>query len=151
MNNPSYNRYFQRMRTTTNTTGSEACIEIIGPSLPNKVTFIKKLDINLATAVASVFQVGRPTAAGVTPTSPTALFALDGGDNSLATWALAWATSPTIPNQNFNRFSLPATVGARYEIEYPGQGIMLRQNQTFVIFNIGVVGILDVAVTISEF
>ena len=151
MGNPNYNRYFQRMRTTTNTTGSQACIEIIGPSLPNKITFIKKLDINLATAVASVFQVGRPTAAGVTPTSPVQLFSLDGGDDSLATWALAWGTSPTIPNENFNRFSLPATVGTRYEIEYPDQGLALRQNETFIIYNVGTVGVLDVAVTISEF
>ena len=142
-------RRFQRCRTTINTTGSEACLEIIGPSA-NRISLIESIDITLATAVATTLLVGRPTAIGVTPTSPVPLWPLDNGDNSLATLALAWANTPTTPVNLFNRVTLPATIGSRIVLTYP-DGVALRNGQTFVLFNVGTIGILDVAVTLIEF
>lgn len=144
-----YLRYFRRARTTSNTTASQACMEILGPTVAKRISYIKELDVTLNTAVASILLAGRPTAAGITPVA-SALYALDGGDDSLATYALSWGTSPTIPNKNFNRLTFPATIGTRLIVTFPGNGLALRQNETFVLFNSGTVGTFDVSVTILE-
>lgn len=142
---------FRRLRTTTNTTTGEANTEIIGPSIQGKVSLVTKIHLTLTTAVATTLLIGRPAAKGVTPTSPVPLWSLRGpsGDGSVATWALAWGTSPTSPTVVFDRVTFPATVGTTRELIYTG-GIALKDGGTLVIFNVGTTGVLDIAVEVTE-
>jgi hypothetical protein len=135
-------------RRTTNVTGSNAATEFIaGATHRAKVV---EAGIIMAAATASVFMIGRPAAAGVTPTAPVLLLPEDIGDSAPeCKTALAWGTSPTDPTAAFRRPNLPATIGAGIIFTFP-RGIMLAVNGTLVIQNVGTTGVVDCHLVADE-
>lgn len=135
-------------RRTTDVTTAHACIEIIAAATPRPK--IMEIGIFLAAATASVFGLGRPDAAGDTPTGPIAVLAEDEGDPAgTTTTALAWATSPTAPTQYIRRIALPATIGTGVIWTFP-RGLVIPVSGTIVIMNIGATGVADVYVVVEE-
>lgn len=130
---------------TSNVTNANAIVEILAGS---KGCRLRVLNFTLATAVAGVFGVGRPAAAGVTPTTPVP-FLSDGADASLARIALAWGTSPTAPAAYFKRVSTLATIGSLFSVSV-GNGIWIPLGTTLVLFNITGGPTLDLDLEIDE-
>lgn len=138
--------YFQGVRTS-NVTISNAALEIIAGISGCRVMGIY---ITVASAAASVFGVGRPAVAGITPTTPTQFPPVGAsGARSLASVALAWATSPTNPAVFYRRCSLPTTIGAVRDFVFR-DGIWLPPSTTLVLQNITGNGLADVDIDISE-
>lgn len=145
---------FQLGLRTSNVTSTQAILEIIAGAKP---CWLRSLRITLATGVTGVFGLGRPAAAGLTPTSPVALLSSDGTGNSQAKVALAWATSPTSPVNFFERMSVPATIGAIRDVptvltqdSSSYAGILIPANTTLVLFNITGGPTLDVGINVNE-
>lgn len=95
---------------TTVTTPDEAAMDLkAGASLVHN---IKEIGINLLTATASTYGLGR---SGNVPTQTTPVL-LQAEDPSAAACsagcAVAWSVAPTVPAAFFRRVSLPPTVGA---------------------------------------
>lgn len=124
-------RYSQG-RLTTNTTSNNAILEIINSST-TKSAFIKRLVITQGTAAAGVIEIGRPTAKGITPTTPVALESDDDAAAGSLTSALAWGTAPTRPTTFLRRANFLATVGDARTFEFIGKGLRLAPGQTLVV------------------
>jgi hypothetical protein len=105
----------------------------------------------MAAATASTFGLGRPAAIGVTPTSPVTLLSDDPNDAASGVQtALAWSGSaPTAPTNFFERFQLPATVGAGIIVTFP-KGIIIPVSSSLVIWNISATGVADINVRVEE-
>ncbi|HMF88747.1 MAG TPA: hypothetical protein VK575_11770 [Gemmatimonadaceae bacterium] len=142
---------FTRAERTTNVTINNAAIEIIAGA---KGCFLRALSLTLNAATASVFGIGRPAAAGITPTTPVPFHSQGKpGDVSVARYALAWGTSPTAPAVYHGRVSLPATIGAGWT--WPPnsnqlQKIWIPPLETLVLFNITGTSAADVVMEIEE-
>lgn len=141
---------FQLGLRSSNVTSANAVLEIIAVVGCR----LKTLNISLATGVTGVFGVGRPAAAGITPTTPTRFLSDDGVGFSQAQVALAWGTSPTAPAAFHHRVSMPATVGALRDIMpfnvERGHGIWIPAGATLVLFNITGGPTLDVSMDLEE-
>jgi len=143
------------VRTSNVTTNNAICEIIAGPLKP---CWLKILQATLATAVTGVFGLGRPAAAGITPTSPAQFLSEMGvGAGSEARLALAWGTSPTVPAAFFNRMSAPATIGAIRDVVLTSAwaqsghgGICVPAGSTLVLFNITGGPTLDLSLSIDE-
>lgn len=137
---------FQQAVRTSNVTNAQAILEIIAG---NRGCRVKAIYITLATAVTGVFGVGRPAAAGITPTTPTTFGPIDGvGDRSMTAIALAWGTSPTAPTLFFRRVSVPATIGAIRDT--PVLDVYVPAGATLTLHNITGGPTLDVSIDIEE-
>lgn len=113
---------------------------------------VREIKVTLATAVASLFGIGRPAAIGVTPTSPVAVLAQEPQDPAgVTTTALAWGTPPTSPTAFLERFGLPATIGANAIFSYwNGPGLIIPVSSSIVLWNLQLNGLFDVTFTIEE-
>ena len=146
---------FELAVRSSNVTTNQAVLEVIAGI---KGCRVRSFNITLATGVTGVFGVGRPAAAGITPTTPVPFLSNDGGmtllaDSALSRVALAWGTSPTAPAQYFHRLTVPATVGAIRDImpanNEVGKGIWVPPGGTLVLFNITGGPTLDVSIDID--
>lgn len=139
--------HFLRSERSSNVTNAQSVIEIIAGA---KGCRLWSVNLSLAAATATTIGLGRPAAAGITPTTPAQFQAAEGGsDFSLSRLALAWGTSPTAPAQFYKRLSLPATIGATRDWSFPN-GIWIPAGGTLVIQNLAANGVLDVDLDISE-
>lgn len=137
-------------RRTVSGTIAEPSLEIIAASDENITLW--EMEIILATAVASVYGLGRPAAKGVNPTTPVAILPEGLGDPSEfeTLTAVAWTTTkPTVPAQFFRRISLAGNIGAyiRWNFE---KGIFIPKGQSLVLWNITANGISDVSIVVDE-
>jgi hypothetical protein len=133
-------------RRTSDGTTAAAAIEIISAG----VCFVRELQISLAAATATTLGVGRPAAAGITPTSPvTSLLEGVATDASKITTAVAWGTGPTVPASFFRRVGFPATIGSQILWQFK-DGIYLSPGQTLVVWNLASNGVIDVTVVVDE-
>jgi hypothetical protein len=134
---------FQLGVRTSNVTSAQALFEII---TNGKDCYVRNLRITLATGVTGVFGLGRPAAAGITPTTPLPFLGLGGGES----------TSPTSPTAFFERVTVPATVGFVVPVLSPFNpgtgrgGIKIPVGGTLVLFNITGGPTLDVSFDIDE-
>ena len=125
--------YSTAQRSTALTTGL-ASLSIITASTDRAV--ILECGIFLGAATASVFALGRPAAAGVTPTSPTALQADDPGSPAgVTTYCLAWGTAPTAPTIAQRRWAGPATIGTGVIFTWP-RGLVIAVSANYVHHNL---------------
>ena len=135
---------------STNVTSAQAVLEIIAGI---KGCRVKNMDFTVASAVTGVFGVGRPAAAGITPTTPVPFLPVDGiGDRSLSSVALAWGTSPTAPVVFYARATVPATIGDFNDLinSSKQQGIWIPPSTTLTLHNITGGPTLDVSIEIEE-
>lgn len=135
---------------TSNVTSANAAFELIGATaLRGRLI---EVGFTLATAVATVLGLGRPAAAGVTPTSPVTLLPEDVNDSTpVSKIALAWGTSPTSPTAFMRRFSGSA-IGQGAIWTFP-KGIVLGPSgatNSLVLFNITGGATLDAYVVVEE-
>ena len=133
---------------TTNVTIANACLEIRTAATDRPR--IMEIGIFLASAIASVFGLGRPQAIGVTPTSPVTVLQEDPGEAAgTVQTALAWGTGPTVPLQFFRRIGLPATIGTGVIWTFP-RGLIIPISSSIVIWNITAAGVADIYIVIDE-
>jgi hypothetical protein len=125
---------FETGRTTTNTTSNAAVMEIINQGTVE--AFIKAITVTQNVAAASVVGVGRPAAAGITPTAPVALSSDNGVATTLVKTALAWGTAPTSPTVFYRRADFLASIGDSRRFEFAGEGLRLAPGQTLVVWGI---------------
>jgi hypothetical protein len=96
---------------------------------------IMEIGINLLTATASTYGLGR-SGNVPTQTAPVLLQAENPGDAASVTGcAVAWAVAPTVPTQFFRRISLPATAGAGVIWTFP-RGLALAVSSSMLIWNL---------------
>jgi hypothetical protein len=115
---------------------------------------VKTIKVTLATAVASLFGVGRPAAIGVTPTSPVTVLALDPAEPAgTSQTALAWGTGPTAPTAFLERAGLPGAIGNSYVFDFtwmPGGGLLVPVSSSIVLWNLQLNALFDVTVSLDE-
>jgi hypothetical protein len=116
-------------RLTTNTTSNTCIFEIIN-SHATRAAFVKKITVTQNVAAVGVIEIGRPTAKGVTPTSPVAMETDEAGAASSVTSALAWGTAPTRPTTFLRRANMLATIGDKHDFDFGGRGVMLAPGET---------------------
>ena len=96
---------------------------------------VREAGVFQASSTRSRFGLGRPAAAGVTPTSPVLFLAEDpASPASLVNSALAWATRPTNPTEVLRRWVTPVTVGVGV-VFYFSRGILIPVSSQFVLAN----------------
>lgn len=134
-------------RRTSNTTGSQSAFAIYTPA--GAFCRVLEITITMAAATASVFGIGFPAVAGITPTAPVLLQTEENGPASLINSALAWATSPTDPTQFLRRVNLPATIGVGRTLVFP-QGLLVPASTNLVVQNIGTTGVADVEIVVDQ-
>lgn len=132
---------------TSNTTTNNAAFTIYTGSAA--IARVYEITITMAAATASVFGIGFPAVAGITPTSPVLLQTEESGPASTVNSALAWSTSPTNPNVFLRRVNLPATIGVGRTITFP-QGLIVPISTNLVIQNIGTTGAADIEIVLDE-
>lgn len=140
---------FDHAVRTSNITSANAAYELKGSTTDRTRLF--EIGFTLVTAVATNLGLGRPAAAGITPTSPVTFLGEDVNDTSAATDALAWATSPTAPTYYFRRWSGSA-IGQGAVWVFP-RGLPIEKtgaNNSLVLFNILGGATLDVYIVISD-
>lgn len=140
-------QYSRTIRTSATGSGAAAWELIAGP-LPIKVV---EIGIAIVNATASTFALGRPAAAGITPTTPVFLLNPSNGDAGACRTrlAVAWGTGPTIPAAYFRQCSLPATAGVE-RIWAFSRGIVVPALGTLILWTLSTVSIADVYVVIEE-
>jgi len=135
-------------RRTTNVTSGAAAHTIYTGATERAA--LLEAGIFMAAATASTYGLGRPAAAGATPTSPVVLEAEDPANTaSLVNSALAWGTSPTSPTQTLRRWASPATIGTGVIFTFP-RGIIIAISSNFVLQNLATNGVCDSYYTIDE-
>lgn len=138
-------------RRTTGVTNATAALELIASSV--RRPRLVECGVFLGAATASTYGIGRPGAAGVTPTSPVLLLPEDVNDPNATTTssstALAWGTGPTAPTDFHRRISLPATIGTGVIWTFP-KGIVLAASATYVLWNLATNGAVDAYVVVDE-
>lgn len=139
--------YTLSQRTSDGTTGAAAWEIIAG----TKAIAVRELSIALAAATASTFGIGRPAAAGITPTSPV-LFQSTAkpGTTALAKAAVAWGTGPTVPAAFLRRIGFPATIGSSIVWSFSENGILIPAGGTLVVWNLASNGVADVWALVEE-
>lgn len=136
------------VRTSNVTTGA-ANVELIG-SIVIRSKLIE-IGFTMVAATATTVGLGRPAAAGVTPTSPVTLVGEDNNDVPTTKTALAWGTSPTAPTVYMRRYGA-AAIGAGQIWTFP-RGIVLEKsgaNNSLVLFNITGGSVMDVYFVVEE-
>jgi hypothetical protein len=135
---------------TTNVTTGQAVVELIGATALR--ARLIEIGFTLVTAVATQLGLGRPAAAGITPTSPVTLLAEDINDAApVSKTALAWGTSPTAPTAFLRKFTGSA-IGQGAIWTFP-KGIVLAitgASNSLTLHNILGGATLDVYVVVEE-
>lgn len=125
--------YCTARRSTALTTGLASLSAISSATDRAKIL---ESGIFLAAAVASVFALGRPAAAGVTPTAPETMTPENAGDpTATATTCLAWTTAPTAPTIACRRWAGPATIGTGVIFTFPN-GFIIAVSSNYVHHNL---------------
>lgn len=142
--------YHEMAVRTTNVTSANAAVELIGST----VIRAKLIEIGFTqvTGVTTQLGLGRPAAAGVTPTSPVTLVGEDNNDVPTTKTALAWGTSPTAPSPYMRRWTGAATIGVGAIWTFP-RGIVIDKSgatNSLVLFNIVGGATLDVYFVVEE-
>lgn len=120
---------------TTGVSSGSAAWEI--RTSANKRARLLELGLFLTAATASVYQLGRPAAIGVTPTSPVDFLPEDNADVEVSgdlQSALAWSTAPTSPANFFRGINLPAQIGTGVIWTFP-KGIVIPYSSSLVLWN----------------
>ena len=140
---------YSRADRTTNTTIANAAWSIISAAT-NKPK-IMELGFAQVTGTASSYGLGRPAAAGTTPTTPANFMDEQdgGGPTSLTTACLAWTSQPTAPTNFLRRINTPATVGAGCIFTFP-RGLAMPVSSNIVLWNITATVALDAWAVIDE-
>ena len=135
-------------RRTTNVTSGQSAHTIYTASTDRAA--LLEAGIFMGAATASSYSLGRPAAAGVTPTSPVLLLAEDPA-NPAATVnsALAWGTSPTNPTADLRRWASPATIGTGVIFTFP-RGLMIAISSNFVLQNLATNCVVDSYFVVDE-
>lgn len=128
-------RFSQGFRTTETDAG--AVIEFIAGASDR--ARLVEIGLSLVSATLSSVGLGYPAAKGVTPTSPVTLLSENPGDSSICgiTSALAWATPPTAPADNyyFRRATVPASQVFPVVWTWPkGKGLLVLPSTSIVLF-----------------
>jgi len=141
--------YSLSVRTTATASGA-ACAEL--RSSASDRLRIREIEVTIATAVASIFGLGRPAAIGVTPTSPVTVLAEDFADAAgTGVVALAWGTGPTSPTAFFRRCGLPASIGAgRAWGFWNGPGLIVPVSSSIVVWNLQLNATADITFVLDE-
>lgn len=135
-------------RRTTNVT-SGASSHALRTAAADRAALLEA-GIFMGAATASTYSLGRPAAAGVTPTSPVVLTAEDSGSPAATVdSALAWATSPTNPTIDMRRWASPATIGTGVIFTFP-RGLLIPISSNFVLQNLATNGVVDSFFVIDE-
>ena len=135
-------------RRTTNVTSGQSA-HTIYTGATNRV-MLMEAGIFLAAATSSTYSLGRPAAAGVTPTSPVVLEAEDPASPvSTVNSALAWGTSPTNPTNDLRRWRSRATIGQGVIFTFP-KGLLIPVSSNFVLQNLATNGVVDSYFVIDE-
>jgi len=124
--------YSLSLNTTVTTTGAAAMDLKAGASI---APGIKEIGINLLTATASTYGLGR---SGNVPTQTAAVLlqAEDPAAGACASGcAVAWSVAPTVPAQFFRRVSLPATAGAGVIWTFP-RSLKVAISTSMLIWNL---------------
>jgi hypothetical protein len=137
---------FTRGDRSSNVTTGQPALELIAGAKGCRVFSIA---IALASAAATVLGIGRPAAAGITPTSPQAFVNEDNGEVTASTTALAWGTPPTAPAKFLERWSSTGALGANFTFSWP-KGLWLPNGQTLTVHNILGGALLDITTEIEE-
>ena len=142
--------YHELAVRTSNVTTAAAALELIGATaLRGRLL---EIGFTLVTAVATTLGLGRPAAAGITPTTPVTLLPEDVNDSApVSKIALAWATSPTAPTAFMRRFAGSA-IGQGAIWTFP-KGIVLAPSgagNSFTLHNILGGATLDAWVVVEE-
>lgn len=112
---------------------------------------VVELGFSQVTATAGVYGLGRPTAIGVTPTSPQT-FVTEGDAGApagLTTAAVAWGTAPTSPAVFLRRADTTTTVGLGVIWTWP-RGLVLPASGSVVMFNLDLGATLDAWAVVDE-
>ena len=124
--------YSLALNTTVTTTGAAAMDLKSGASI---VPSIKEIGINLLTATASTYGLGR-SGNVPTQTTPVLLQAEDPSAVACASGcAVAWSVAPIVPTTFFRRVSLPATAGAGVIWTFP-RGLKLAVATSMLLWNL---------------
>jgi hypothetical protein len=126
-----------------------AALEIINSSASKNV-FIKEILASLTAATATRLGVGRPAAAGITPTTPILFQGLDGVSVADAKTAIAWATPPTIPAKFYADIFQQNVAGLTIDFVFADDGIMLKPGQTLVVWNLAGNSVCNFTIDASE-
>lgn len=139
---------------TTSGTINAAGQEIISGA--NNGYRILEFGVSIGAATASVFALGRPSTASVTPTSPVTVLTEDAGNSAagVTTTALAWGTPPGAPAGFNRRVSLPGTIGAGILFTFPRGFICLKGgsgvNGSTLLWNLAANAVSDTWVVVDE-
>lgn len=135
-------------RRTTNVTSGQSAHTIYTASTDRAA--LLEAGIFMGAATASTYSLGRPAAAGITPTSPVLLLAEDaGGPAATVNSALAWSTSPTSPTNDLRRWASPATIGTGVIFTFP-RGVIIAVSANFVLQNLATNGVVDSYFVVDE-
>jgi hypothetical protein len=120
-------------RTTSQTATATAPHTLITTSTDRAA--IMECGIFMTSAVAGNFQLGRPAAVGVTPTSPVTVLPEDPAlPAGTITSALAWGTNPTAPTTPLRTMNIPATIGTGLIFTFP-RGLIVAVSSNFCLYN----------------
>jgi len=140
--------YYTIARRTTNVTSGQSAHTIYTTTTDRAA--ILEAGIFMAAATASLFSLGRPAAAGITPTSPVLLLAEDPAVPAATTnSALAWGTSPTSPTTDLRKWSSSAQIGQGVIFTFP-RGMIIAVSSSFVLQNLATNGVVDSHFVIDE-
>src|SRR5262245_59384760 len=126
---------YSHVALTSNVTTAEAAWELIAGT---KGAMLKRLLIQLTATTATALGLGRPTAKGITPTTPVLFQPHKVGDTAaVASTALAWGTKPTAPPSDIylRRCHFPAVIGSSIEWRWEN-GLFIPASASLVLFNL---------------
>ena len=141
--------YYSLAQRTTGVALNTAAWEVRIAAL--SLARIVELGFLQTTATASLFGIGRPTAIGVTPTSPQT-FVTESDANApvgLTTAAVAWGTAPTAPATFVRRVNTTATIGVGVILTWP-RGLVVPAAASVVVFNLQANSALDAWAVVDE-
>ncbi len=133
---------------TTNTTIAEGCFEIVAPA---RRIMLLELQIQASAATAQSLGIGRPAAAGNTPTAN--LFTkLDPADETAdVSGVIAWGgAKPTAPAIFMRRCNFAATIGVGVFWTFRAAPIIIAASATFTIHNITAGAAVDVNANVAD-
>lgn len=126
-------RLWAQSRADGVATNGEAAWELINGTKPCRI--LEMSFQSLAAATSSRWGIGKPAAAGITPTTPLAVLSQDQAraDGTITT-AVAWATKPTIPANFLEIVQLAAAISKQIitfeDLWLPPNGTLVAWNLT---------------------
>lgn len=132
---------------TVNTGAGTCAWEIRAGPADRALLFEVGWSVGIGVAGAAPDAIGRPSAVGITPTSPKTFEAENPADPaSTVTAATAWGTAPTAPASYFRRFKPRSGIQV---ITFP-RGIAIPASGSIVLWNIGAAVAADVWAYVDE-